>query len=72
MDFKAFKEKITDKDVKLLVETMGGELRYECDKYMLFTSILYHKDANNHKPKMYWYKESRYFMDYKCGCGWDV
>ena len=73
IDFKGIKEKLTDNDIKRIIHELGGECRQENDTYMLFDSILYHKyDADKHKPKMYWYKESRVFFDYKCGKGFDV
>lgn len=75
MTFKEIKNKITDTQIILIIKALGGD----CDEnlstndYLIFSSLLYHGlNANNHSYKMYYYRETKTFHDYKLGESFDI
>lgn len=75
MTLKEIKSKLTDKNIIELVEDIGGDYseQLSTDEYILFSSILYHKQqANEHSYKMYYYRETKQFHDYKLGESFDI
>lgn len=75
MTLKEIKNKLTDKNIIELVEDIGGDYseQLSTDEYILFSSILYHKQqANEHSYKMYYYRETKQFHDYKLGESFDI
>ena len=75
MTLKEIKSKLTDKNIIDLVKDIGGDYseQLSTDEYILFSSILYHKQqANKHSYKMYYYRETKQFHDYKLGESFDI
>ena len=64
MDAQVLKSKLTDKNIVEIINKLGGELREDNTEYMIFTSITYDVDANNHKAKLYCYKSNYSFVEY--------
>jgi hypothetical protein len=75
---------VTFNDVKNYIKPNDIEkilLEFNChkhedlstDDYDIYDSILYHReDAELHRPKMYYYKETKIFHDYKLGISFDI
>lgn len=75
MTLREIKGKLTDKNIIELVEDIGGDYseQLSTDEYILFSSILYHgQQANEHSYKMYYYRETKQFHDYKLGESFDI
>lgn len=72
VDFQKIKETCTDVGVEMVVGEMGGRCWGDNGEFMIFDSICYHVDCAGHKPKMYYYKQTKCFMDYKLGCSFDI
>ena len=75
MTLKEIKNRLTDENIIELVKDIGGDYseQLSTDEYILFSSILYHKQqANEHSYKMYYYREIRQFHDYKLGESFDI
>ena len=64
MNAQILKSKLTDKNIIQIINSLGGELKEENEEYMIFTSITYDIDANNHKAKLYCYKNNYMFVEY--------
>jgi hypothetical protein len=64
MDAQTLKSKLTERNIIEIVTRLGGTLKDENDEYMIFTSITYDIDADNHKPKLYCYKSNFNFVEY--------
>jgi hypothetical protein len=64
MDAQFLKSKLTDKNIIQIINSLGGEIREDNEEYMIFTSITYDIDANNHKAKLYCYKSNYMFVEY--------
>jgi hypothetical protein len=67
MDAYLLKQKLTDKDISNIITKLGGELKSDSESEMIFTSITYRLDANSHKAKLYYYKETKSFVEYHLG-----
>ena len=63
MDAKLLKQKLTEKDIVKIVNSLGGELRAEDNEAMIFDSITY-DITTNHKPKLYCYKSNFMFVEF--------
>lgn len=75
MTSKEIKNRLTDENIIGLVRSVGGDYseQLSTDEYALFSSILYHKQqANEHSYKMYYYRETKQFHDYKLGESFDI
>lgn len=75
MTFSDVKNCITPDDIeKILLEfNCHKHEELSTDDYDIYDSILYHReDAELHRPKMYYYKETRTFHDYKLGTSFDI
>ena len=75
MTLKEIKNRLTDENIIELVKDIGGDYseQLSTDEYILFSSILYHKQqANKHSYKMYYYRETKQFHDYKLGESFDI
>lgn len=75
MTFKEVKNRITDCQMISLVKSLGGDFdeALSTSEYLIFSSILYHDlDACNHSYKMYYYRETKTFHDYKLGESFDI
>ena len=72
IDFQKIKDECGVVGVKKVVEEMGGKCWEDNAEFMVFDSICYHLDCAGHKPKMYYYKQTKCFMDYKLGCSFDI
>lgn len=64
MDAFLLKQKLTEKDIVSIINNLGGQLRQDVDEALIFDSITYCLDANNHKAKLYYYKETHCFVEY--------
>ena len=64
MNAQLLKQKLTDKDIVKVVNALGGELKSENENEMIFTSITYDVNANEHKPKLYCYKSNYTFVEF--------
>lgn len=64
MNAQLLKSKLTDKNIIEIIHNLGGELKEECEDYMIFTSITYDIDADSHKAKLYCYKSNYNFVEY--------
>lgn len=67
MDAYAIKQRITETNIIQVIKSLGGELAYEQGDCLIFTSITYSINANEHKPKLYYYKSSKGFVEYHTG-----
>ena len=65
-------KKITEKDIIKVVLSLGGQIKSEDDKQIIFTSICHHIDAENHKAKLYYYKKEKFFLCYSCSSSGDI
>lgn len=72
MNAKALKEQLNTDDVITLLEALGGELREEHQNYLIFTSICHHLDPIGHKPKLYYYTQTKTFFCYVCHLSGDI
>lgn len=64
MDAQQLKAKLTDKNIIQIVNALGGTLKEDNNDYMIFTSITYDRNADNHKAKLYCYKSNYSFVEY--------
>ena len=63
--FDQLKELITDDDIIFLLNELGADFVQDDNKQIIFYSICHHPiDSEKHKPKLYWYKNSKSFLCY--------
>ena len=67
IDAKQIKENLSEDDIIKIVISLGGELRQQTVDTLIFTSITYKKDADEHKAKLYYYIETCSFVEYHTG-----
>ena len=75
MTFKEVKNRITDKQMITIIKALGGDCdeSLSTDNYLIFSSLLYHGlSANEHSYKMYYYRGTKTFHDYKLGESFDI
>lgn len=73
IDILKIKELITDDDVIFLLNELGADFVQDDNKQIIFYSICHHpNDSKDHKPKLYWYKNSKSFLCYSCGFSGDI
>lgn len=68
------KKLLTVQDLINITLSLGAEIKSPLndEKQIIFTSICHHKDANNHKPKLYLYKHTKSFFCYSCSSAFDI
>lgn len=66
------KKLLTVQDLINITLSLGAEIKSKNNKEIIFTSICHHKDANNHKPKLYFYINTKSFYCYSCSNSYDV
>lgn len=66
------KKLLTVQDLINITLSLGAEIKSQNDKEIIFTSICHNKDANNHKPKLYLYKNSKSFFCFRCANSFDI
>lgn len=64
MDSQYIKSKLNDKNIVKIINKLGGELKVDAEEYMIFTSITYDLNADNHKAKLYCYKSNYSFIEF--------
>ena len=72
IDAKQIKENLSEDDVIKIVTSLGGRLVSQTDDTLIFTSITYKPDVENHKPKLYYYIETLTFVEYHTGESFDI
>ena len=73
IDTNQLKELITDDDIIFILNELGADFVQDDNKQTIFYSICHHpEDSYNHKPKLYWYKNSRTFFCFSCGFQGDI
>lgn len=66
------KKLLTIEDIKKVVKSLGGVIKSENSKEIIFSSICHHKNAENHKSKLYFYIKTRSFFCYSCSSAYDI
>lgn len=66
------KKLLTVQDLINIILSLGAEIKSKNNKEIIFTSICHHKDANNHKPKLYFYINTKSFFCYSCSSAFDI
>lgn len=66
------KKLLTVQDLINITLYLGAEIKSQNNKEIIFTSICHHKDANNHKPKLYFYISTKSFYCYSCSNSFDI
>lgn len=73
IDAKKLKRELTIEQVIKVVESIGGGVydnsKTEC---IIFYSCCHHLNASQHKPKLYYYKDSQFFTCYSCSSAFDI
>ena len=69
---KQIKENLSEDEVIKVVTSLGGRLISKTDDTLIFTSITYKSDIENHKPKLYYYIETLTFVEYHTGESFDI
>lgn len=73
IDVQKIKELITNDDIIFLLNELGADFVQDDNKQTIFYSICHHPlDSEKHKPKLYWYKESKNFFCYSCNFQGDI
>lgn len=73
ININQLKELITDDDIIFLLSELGVDFVQNDNKQIIFYSICHHPlDAEKHKPKLYWYKNTKTFLCYSCGFQGDI
>lgn len=78
INIKQLKQNLKTEDIISIVESLGGTLKKQADDELIFTSICCKADADNHKPKLYYYPNSTKKYDglsfhcYKCSETFDI
>ena len=73
IDTNQLKELITDDDIIFILNELGADFVQDDNKQTIFYSICHHpEDSYNHKPKLYWYKNSKTFFCFSCGFQGDI
>lgn len=72
INIEEINKKITINDIIKIVLSLGGEIKGEDEKQIIFTSICHHIDAENHKAKLYYYKKEKFFLCYSCSSSGDI
>ena len=73
IDTNQLKKNITDDDIIFILNELGADFVQDDNKQIIFYSICHHpNDFHNHKPKLYWYKNSQSFFCYSCGFQGDI
>jgi len=73
IDILQLKEIITDDDIIFILNELGSDFVQDDNKQTIFYSVCHHpNDPENHKPKLYWYKNNKTFLCYSCGFSGDI
>lgn len=72
INFRKLKELITENHIVRILHELGSEVAHRNEKEIIFYSCCHHLDCQNHKPKLYYYMESRSFYCYSCGTAFDI
>lgn len=68
------KKLLTVQDLINITLSLGAEIKSPLndEKQIIFTSICHHKDANNHKPKLYLYLKTKSYYCFSCSNSYDI
>lgn len=72
IDARKIKENLTEEEVIKVVTSLGGELKLKTLDTLIFSSITYKPDVENHKPKLYYYIETCMFVEYHTSESFDI
>lgn len=72
IDAKQIKENLSEDDVIKIINSLGGRLVMRTEDALIFTSITYKPDVENHKAKLYYYVETLTFVEYHTGESCDI
>lgn len=72
IDVKKLKNRLTEQHIVTILSDLSATIETNDDKSIVFSSICHHLDAENHKKKLYYYKDSGNFYCYSCGNSFDV
>lgn len=72
IDVEEINKKITDDSIKDIMKSFGAYPISETSEYILFPSICHHIDFDNHKKKLYYYKNGSFFLCYSCSSSGDI
>lgn len=66
------KKILTIDDYKKVLASLGATIKSEDSKQIIYSSICHHKNAENHKKKLYFYKKTKSFFCYSCTSAYDL
>lgn len=72
-DYDKIKKLLTEQDIIKILSALGSPLFQEDEKQIIFYSVCHHGvDCVNHKPKLYYYKETKSLFCYSCSSSFDI
>lgn len=72
IDVEEVNKKLTVDDIKIVLSSFGAYPIKENEEYIIFRSICHHIDFENHKAKLYFYKDSFVFQCYSCSSSGNI
>ena len=73
IDIQTLKEQIDENKIIQLMDSFGVEVAQQNEKCLIFYSVCHHpNDFNEHKPKLYYYIDTRSFYCFVCGFSGDI
>lgn len=73
LDADRIKQTLTDDDIISVLSELGADFVHYDDKQIIFYSICHHpNDPIEHKPKLYYYNNSKSFYCFSCGFSGDI
>lgn len=72
IDVDKIKGMIDDNSIKTILLSFGARAISENNEQIIFPSICHHIDFENHKNKLYYYKNGSFFLCYSCSSSGDI